>query len=381
MKFGDDVDYSLYNFDSTEFVCDDHINEDYIQNFINVNGTVGKCTFCKKRRKVVELSEVLKLIVVGIKYLFEDPNEFKYYDKEAETGFDGDNFYFEELFYERLDLEIIDSKLSDDIFKYLNNDSLYYSKDEYGSHSEYLSDLWQLFKTTIKHKARFVFYYKDVFSEFHLSDPVGVLTDVQESIQKFKLFRKVLASECLYRCRQHQLENEVKEAKDLSSPPDDLCRANNRMSPVGISMFYCSTDKKVCMDEVIVEKNRSRPYYTTGYFTGKSDLNLVDLTNLSSIPSIYDSENNKHRDILFFLKEFIADISKSVNPSDSSIEYISTQVVTEYIRFNPTLNADGIIYPSSKGNSKENIVLFKNQEQCLSDLIFYPKSLSTNQIG
>lgn len=247
----------------------------------------------------------MKLIVVGIDYLFEDPNEFKYYDKDAETGFDGDNFYFEELFYERLDLEIVESKLSDDIFNYLNNDSLYYSKDEYGSHSEYLSDLWQLFKTTVKHKARYVFYYTGVFSEYNLSDPISILTDVQESIQKFKLFRNLSASEPLYRCRQHQLKNEVKEAKDLASPPNILCKAHNRMSAVGISMFYCSTNKKVCIDEVVDEKDLSKPFYTTGYFTDKSDLNLVDLTNLPSIPSIYDADNNKYRDTIFFLQKFI----------------------------------------------------------------------------
>ncbi len=180
IKPGDDVDYSLYNLDADEFVCSDHIDDNYIRTHIKTNGAIGKCTYCKKKKTVIELSEILKLIVVGISYLFEDPNEFKYLDDEAETGFDGDNFYFYELFYDRLDLEITESKLSDDIFNYLNNDSLYYSKDEYGSHSEYLSDLWGLFKNTVKHKARFVFYYKDVFSEFHLTDPIVILRDVQE---------------------------------------------------------------------------------------------------------------------------------------------------------------------------------------------------------
>lgn len=84
--------------------------------------------------------------------------------------------------------------------------------------------------------------------------------------------------------------------------------------------------------------------------------------------------------IRYFFYKNSSDISKPVNPLDSSIEYIPTQIVTEYIRFNPNLKADGIIYPSSKGKSMENIVLFKNQEECLSDLIFYPLSLTTEKI-
>jgi len=380
IKPGDDVDYSLYNFDTHEFVCSSHINDNYIRKFINEKGSIGKCTYCNKNRTVIELAEVLKVIVVGIDYLFEDPVEFKYLDNEAETGFDGDNFYFDELFYERLGLEIKNSKLSEHIFKYLDNISLYYYKDEYGSYSEYLSDLWQLFKYTVKHRARFVFYYKEIFRENHLSDPVSILNDVQASIQNFKLFRKISNTEKLYRCRQHKTTNEIKEAKDLSSPPDHLCKAYNRMSAVGISMFYCSTDEKLCIQEVVDNKDLSKPFFTTAYFTSKSDLNLVDLTNLPSIPSIYDAENNKYIDTIYFLQEFIEDISKPIDPLDTLIEYIPTQVVTEYIRFNPVLNADGIIYPSSKGEALENIVLFKNQEECLDELVFNEHSITTKQI-
>ena len=380
-KSGDDVDYSLYNFEADENVCDSHISDDFIKSFIKNHGSSGKCTYCGKTKKLVGLSEILKLIVVGINYLFEDPNEFKYYDNEAETGFDGDNFYFEELFYERLDLEITNDKLSTDIFEHLNNTSLYYLKDEYGSHSEYLSNLWQLFKDTVKHRARFVFYYEDVFKEFNLSDPINILKDVQKSIQDFQLFRKLFPSENIYRCRQHALYDEVKEAKDLSSPPDYCCKVNNRMSAVGISMFYCGLNEKVCIDEVVNKAETAQLYFTTGYFKSKKELNLIDLTNLPSIPSIYDEENNRHRDTIFFLKAFIEDISKPIKPSDSSIEYVPTQIVTEYIKFNPVLKADGIIYPSSKMKSYENIVLFMNQEESLINLDFFLASLKTNKIS
>lgn len=379
-KFGDDVDYSLYNLEAKEKVCDSHINDDFIKKFIKTNGILGKCSYCGKRKRTVELSELLSLIVVGIDYLFEDPIEFKDFDNEAETGFDGDNFYFEELFYNRLDLDITDGKLSEDIFEHLDNTSLYYLKDEYGSHSEYLSDLWQHFKETVKHRARFVFYYQDIFKEYHLSDPINILKDVQKAIQDFELFRQISPLENIYRCRQHSLQNDVKAANDLSSPPDPFCKTNNRMSAIGISMFYGSLNKQVCIDEVINKSDDTKPYLTTGYFNSKKVLNLIDLTNLPPIPSIYDKERNKHRNTIFFLKEFIKDISEPVKSSDSSIEYVPTQIVTEYIKFNPGLKANGIMYKSSKKNFFENIVLFMNQEECLAQLDFYLKSIKTEKI-
>ncbi len=62
IKFGDDVDYSLYNLDAEEFVCSGHINDGYITEHIKVNGAIGKCTHCKKKKMVIELFEILKLV-------------------------------------------------------------------------------------------------------------------------------------------------------------------------------------------------------------------------------------------------------------------------------------------------------------------------------
>lgn len=379
-NFGDDVDYSLYNFDADKRVCNSHINDAFFKKIIKGSTTNANCDYCNKVKPVIELSELLRLIVIGIGYLFEDPNNFKYLDKESETGFDGDNFYFEEMFSERLNLEITDNNLYEDIYKHLYNDSLYYRKDEYGSHTEYLFDLWKIFKQTVKHKARYVFYFEETFRDFRLGDPINILHDVQKAINNFNLFREIIPSDKLYRCRQHKELAEVKEAKDICSPPDCYCNTNNRMSAIGISMFYGSLNKEVCINEVVNTSDTTRPFYSLGYFKSKKKLKLVDLTKLPTIPSIYDEKKNHYIDTILFLKEFIKDISKPVIVSDSAIEYVPTQVVTEYIKFNPDLKADGIIYPSSKGKSLENIALFKNYEECLRDLDFSLPSLRVKKI-
>lgn len=370
----------LYNFDSKELVCSHHIQEDFIKKFILTNGKKGMCDYCECNRKVIELSEVLKLIVVGINYYYEDPNNSRYINHDAEYGLDGNIMHFNEMFYD-LGLEIDDSELCDDIIKYLDNQSLYCLINEYTSESEYYHETWNNFKEIVKNKARYVFYYKNQFSGFNTGNPIDVLDKVQHSILHFNLFREISTTEKLYRCRQHVNKNEIDDLGiNIASNPTANCKTNNRMSPAGISMFYCSTNKNICINEVVNFDNNEKPFYTTAYFHSKDNLKLVDLTKLPVIPSAFDEKNNWQIETLFFLKDFIKDISKPIDGNDAIIDYVPTQIVTEYIRYNPNLKVDGLIYPSSTDISKENYVLFMNHEESLNRLDFISKSIKISKI-
>lgn len=380
IKPGDDVDYELYNLDTTEHVCSKHIKDDFIINQIKSIGTKGKCDYCGKTLNVVELHELLKLIIVGIDYLYEDPNETRFLNKEGLHGLDGDTFDFYDLWYEDyLGLSIDDVKLSEDIYGYLNNESLYCSKDEYVSESDYLTDSWSYFKKTVKHKARFVFHFSDIFSGFNLMNPIAMLEKVQDSILEYNLITSLNRNSILYRCRQHKIKEEVNLDKHLASAPTSVSKSNGRMNPAGISMFYCSKSKDLTVKEVVDYSDEERPFYTTGIFRNQEELRLVDLTDLPKCSSIFDEENNSKIDTIIFLNGFIDDIVKPINSSDLIIEYIPTQIVTEYIRFDPKLNVDGIIYPSSKDKSLKNIVLFFDHDESLSRLNFSSTSLKTEK--
>ena len=62
-----------------------------------------------------------------------------------------------------------------------------------------------------------------------------------------------------------------------------------------------------------------------------------------------------------FLRSFHDEISKPVDPNDEAIDYIPTQVFSEYLRYIQKTDSgkkyDGIIYKSSL-TTKKNIVLF-----------------------
>lgn len=370
----------LYNFDTTEFVCSHHINESFIKKNIIEKGKKGKCNYCNSNKKVVALSEVLKLIVVGIDYYYEDPANSRYLNRDSTYGYDGNIMQFEDMLY-NLNLEIDASQLYEDISNYLNNDSLYCLKDEYTSESEYYHSAWNNLKEIVKTKARYVFHYDKQFSSFNSADPIEVLNKVQNSISHFKLFRTIKTSEKLYRCRQHVNKNEIDDLGiNIASNPTANCKTNNRMSPAGISMFYSSPHKNICVKEVVNFDNNERPFYTTAYFYSKDNLKLVDLTKLPVIPSAFDEKNNWQIETLFFLKDFINDISKPIDENDAIIDYVPTQIVTEYIRYNPKLKVDGLIYPSSTDNSKENYVLFMDHKESLNRLDFVSNSIQINEI-
>jgi hypothetical protein len=380
-KFGDDFDFQLYDLETSEYVCANHIDEDFIKNKIRKEGEIGKCTYCKKKRTVVPLSLLLETIIIGIDYLFEDPANSRYLNKEGLHGFDSDTFDFYDLWHDdKLGLVITDNKLFDDIYKYLSNDSIYCLKDEFYSESEDLDSLWNQFKETVKYKARFVFYFKDIFKEFQYIDPFYILKRIQKSIDKFNLITELSANTKLYRARQHSNINDIKSIEKIASAPQDLAKAFGRMNPSGISMFYCSKNKELTLAEVIDKSASDKPYYTTGIFRNKKMLRLVDLSNLPVVGSIFDDKENIERETIFFLKEFVNDISKPIHQTDSIIEYIPTQIVTEYIKFNPKLNVDGIIYPSSRIRGLNNIVLFYNHEESIENLDFKNSSLKTEKI-
>jgi hypothetical protein len=375
--------YQLHNFNTTEFICGHHLDDDFIKSQILKEGVKGTCSYCgNNNRKVVELSVALKLIVTGLNHLYEDANECRYYNKEGEHGFDGDTMLFYNIWFDdALDLRIDESKLFEDIYEYLNNDLVYCRKDEYSDETDYLNSLWDLFKVTVKHKARFVFHFKDQFTDWMLEDPVNILDRVQYTIVNANLFRIVDVNQKLFRCRQHKLKKEVdKEGKSIAAAPTHLSKLNNRMSPAGISMFYCSPYKEVSIAEVVDLEDKQSPFYTTAYFKSKKELKLVDLTIIPDFPSIFDEKNNHKIDTLRFLKDFVKDISNPIHKNDEVIDYVPTQIVTEYIRFNPDLNIDGIVYPSAKIKGKENYVLFMDNEESLEKLIFYPNSIKINQI-
>jgi hypothetical protein len=141
------------------------------------------------------------------------------------------------------------------------------------------------------------------------------------------------------------------------------------MSPAGIPMFYGSFDKKTPLEE-IARIERSKPaLISLATFELLDDIRVIDLTKVQPTPSIFDSENRDLRFDLSFLNSFLTDFIKPIEKDGKEhIEYVPTQVVTEYFRYifrdSNKENVHGVCYPSSRNNGGKSIVLFIDQKNC-----------------
>jgi len=204
----------------------------------------------------------------------------------------------------------------------------------------------------------------------------------------------------IYRARRRK-ENQKFNHEDLTSPPPSLSQ-NSRMSPVGISFFYGGMDPEVCIHEV-------RPDVTEtieiAEFKVKKDLFVLELSHDFGEPrSIFDPYYDFSYEEFFkpFLQHFIHDISKPIRKIDNEVEYIPTQIFTEFIKSINFTNSfysgedegnlqdvfiNGIKFKSSIMNDGVNLVLFKGPEisntynSDLNDAWLYYKGSKTYQVN
>jgi len=132
-------------------------------------------------------------------------------------------------------------------------------------------------------------------------------------------------------------------------------------------MFYGAFDEITCFKEIF-DFNKSKKYQCSlGEFVTKYDLHILDLSMFHK-SSIFNEDNKNRREILRFLNHFQSELSKPLLPEKAQIDYIPTQVLTEFIRYNflPHRNykLDGIQYRSSKHIGSNCVVLFVDNQEC-----------------
>ena len=155
------------------------------------------------------------------------------------------------------------------------------------------------------------------------------------------------------------------EAESLRPAPSEKATAN-RMSPAGISMFYASADAQTAIAEIA--SHGPEPYALMGAFRSTRELKVLDLTRWPRFPSYFDADRTVELKTAIFLRAFVKEITAPIIPDGRQhVEYVPTQVLTEYLRWVPNTAIDGIALPSaqSKDHAK-TYVLFFNGEDCVS---------------
>lgn len=356
-----------------KYLCGCHFSDGYIRDYIVTNGSQGVCSYCGKKDVVLDLADFVEYVGEKLADILEDVDnaglfcEGSFYDDGHEEipGYQraggyiapDDAPYFESTdeVMESFDLVPDNDKLYDDISSCLYMDRKIRRDPTIMMLSEELSYMWQQFSLLVKGERRFTFFKSPMFEgtePIHSDNGLfDILTEIGGVIGAAE--GTIPVGTTIYRCRPADATEKVTEFKDITAPPVKAAKAN-RLSPVGISMFYGSYDKETPYAEV---KNYSdKPLFYTGRFHTIKDLTVVDLSSLKA--SFWMPSNWQET---LFLIHFHREISKPLKKDDTEVEYVPSQIFTEYLRYlcKNSLGKpyDGIIYRSAL-TSEKNVALF-----------------------
>lgn len=362
-----------------KFTCASHFGNKYLQRHVERNGHLGRCSYCKKRKIVMDMADFIEYTGNRItSYIgpIDDaclPSSASYLDKDdRDEGIPGwivigsllapaGVEFYEDTQEVMADYALVtdNDDLNDDIATCFNVEQ-WIRKDPTAMllHEE-LYRAWNNFSHMVKTKLRYSFFRSEEYSESGNefiapgSDIIGETASLVRSLED-----TIDVGTLLYRGRPEDGNGPYSFFGELTSPPVEAAK-ENRMSPYGISMFYGSYDKDTPIKEIKnYLKNKDTRIYL-GEFEVTKTLKVINLCNTPQ-PDFWMGKEGDWQ-IFAFLRAFHEEISEPVGTNDPKLEYIPSQVFCEYLRHiqkaKDGSSYDGIVYSSSM-TKKMNVVLF-----------------------
>ena len=346
-------------------VCPDCLEDDFLKEHIKSLVDSTYCDYCGRESEeliAAPLDELIEYIISCVETEYGNP------DDEG-VPVEGGEYVWPVLdSYDLIGDEIgLDGNqpVIDDIITALS-DRQWVEKD-YRTADIMLSG-WARFVREIKHHRRYFFGLEtDEYMGIDVA-PWQFLDRLKNEILDVPLTKTIKTDDLLFRARAHDNSKTYSRAAELCTPKAEDAFYSNRMSPAGIPMFYGATDIATAIAEAHHTKP-AEPCVTVGVFKPLRDLVVLDLTALPEIPNIFDDQNNYLRATISFLREFVKDLIKPIVRDDKiHVEYVPTQVITEFIRHSlkteDGTKFDGILYKSSVNPAGTSCVLFVENDEC-----------------
>lgn len=382
-----------------KFTCASHFGNKYLQRHVERNGHLGRCSYCKKRKIVMDMADFIEYtgnrITSYIGPIDDEcmPSANSYVDKEdGEEGILGWSVrglylaptkaeYYEDTQEVMVNYDLVtdNDDLNEDIAKCFNVDR-WIRKDPTAMplHEELYWD-WSNFSHMVKTKLRYSFFRSQEYSkgsgEFIApgSDIIGETASLVRSLED-----TIDVGTLLYRGRPEDEQAPFKDFTSLTAPPVKAAK-ENRMSPYGISMFYGSYDEDTPTKEIKnYLKDKGKKIYL-GEFEVTRTLKVINLCDIPQ-PDFWMEKDGAWQ-IFAFLHAFHEEISKPVGTNDPKLEYIPSQVFCEYLRHiqkaKDGSSYDGIVYSSAMTREK-NVVLFYDNKT--SEGILQLNEISTIEV-
>lgn len=384
---------------ANHLVCSSHFEDHFIRTFITENSREGQCYYCgSKNEKVIDLPHLMGFINEKINKYYGDvedqclPSASSWIDKDDDENFPyhnscgllmpnrRDDYDIDELF-EKIDFKIDNENLYNDIRNCFDETKRYCLIDAfYDTKEEELSYKWKQFCEVVKTSRRYTFFEMPEFTAEQHSDNGldDILSELGNAVINANLISTINPPNAtICRCRVHSKDRVFTTIEDLASPPNNLA-PQNRMSPAGISMFYGAFFPKTAIIEVANNFNNENDV-TIGDFRIIKPIKVIDFTGLFHL-SIF---GNYDYNVMSFLKSFVFEIAQPISKEDKDIEYVPTQIITEYFRYvfrtKDNENINGLKYRSAANKGGFCCVLFFDKKTCPEYLSLYQYAVVANK--
>lgn len=195
---------------------------------------------------------------------------------------------------------------------------------------------WEQFAESIKYENR---YHSGMFNADTFASFLSIIA------------KQYSAGTDFYRARiSHRSSGFGKS--DMQAPPRGY-RSAGRINPEGIGVLYMSSDDRTVLNEV---RANTFDYVSIGKFKSLKDIKVVNLSGISrTSPFLYQGELEKYAANRKVFQEIAFEVAKPLRRNDSSIEYLPTQYIAEFIK---SQGYDGVEYASTLREGGYNIAIF-----------------------
>ncbi|RYY25386.1 MAG: RES domain-containing protein [Sphingomonadales bacterium] len=353
-------------------VCSTCFGDPHLAKVVEENADANKCDYCGEAGGDViagPLSAVMEFMLPQIELEYASADQALPRDPETKGRmFPEDEFDTRDLLESYIELELPNDykgRLMEDIASAMPDQDWCFVNPLGTPDDEAIGNSWDAFKTVIKHRRRFFFLqHKDQELEQGLSwgDAAYNVPDLLERIGAFArdhgLITRLKAGSRWVRVQELGEGEHGFDPRRMGPPPYAKADMPNRMSPAGVPMFYGAADLSTALAEVADTKAG----FACGTFETLKDIMVLDVRTAPDVPSLFDPEKAKDRATAMFMHSFIDDfrapIDRKLRPH---VDYLPTQVVTEYFRTSVASADDepifGVVYASTK-NGQDAIVLF-----------------------
>lgn len=352
--------------DGGRYMCDQCIGDEELKEFIRDNAASHTCSFCGRTSETeliaADADSVAELVSRYVLSEYEDAAEHVPYES-AEGGYQARTMSTHELLME---LELYGD--NDEAFEFLVESLPDYPwvEIDFWSLSPYqeLTYGWEGFSEAVKHHTRYLFFPPRKKNEVWPGEgirPEEMLAELGDVIRRADAVRRLKAGTIVYRIRAHKAGDSPSTLKDLGPPPPHAARYSNRMSPAGISMLYASEDEATALAESL-PVHAGHTHITVARLRLLRDLRVVDLVSLPPVRAFTVEETRRERAQLSFAHSFAHEVSKKISKDGAEhIEYVPTQIVTEYLKFrfrDEKRRVRGLRYRSAQAEGGINLALF-----------------------